>query len=213
MLLLLLSLITSVVLALKRAPPYANAKTVAYPLPDRPLYAWADAKAKALCGYGYAHIYAYAYTTPAATSASGFAMVEFNAKPVPGNSPVLYWGPYMTASTKIYVKGTIGSYRGLRAALDIGFRIYDYKQGKWTIDPYKSWCVTLKEGVYNKTYKISKTYDCTNDYNEVEKYTITGLARGFAACIGGQECEVVVDFYYSQKLVYITYLELKGLGE
>lgn len=208
---LLVGSVIPAILALKRSPPYANAKIEEFEFADPPWFAQADAKAKALPEYGYAYVYAYVFTTPAARSSTAYAEVEFNANPVPGNSPVLDWSFYITGSTTIYVKGTVGSQGALAARLNIGFQIYDYKQGKWVPDPYKYGLKRLGEGVYNKTYKISKSFDCSNDYSDVDKYTITSFAEASAQCIGGATCEAVVDFYtgeYPERVVFVCSIEL-----
>ena len=214
--LLWFTIVTSLIMAAKRAPPYANAKVSEFEYPDPPWFASADAKAEALPGYGYAYVYAYVYTSPAATSSTASAGVEFNANPVPGNSPVLGWVPSITGSATIYVKGNIGSQGALSAKLYIGFDIYSYQQGKWVHDPYKSKYVTLGEGVHNKTYKIEKTSDYSEDAGIVEKYTITSYTRATAQRLEGAECEAVVDFYtgkYPERVVFVSSLGLTWPGE
>lgn len=128
----------------------------------------------------------------------------------------LDWVPSITGSATIYVKGNIGSQGALNAGLRIGFDIYAYKEGKWVLDPYKSKSIKLGEGVYNKTYKVEKTSDCSGDVGVVEKYTITSYCIASAQCLGDAECEAVVDFYtgkYPERVVYVSSLELTWPGE
>lgn len=196
-----------IILALKRVPPYANAKVEKYKFPDPPWFAEAEVKAKALPGYGYACV----FTTPMARASTACAEVEFNAYPVPGNSPVLDCFFHITGSTTIHVKGTVGSQGTLAARLNVRFQIYDYRQGKWVPDPYKYGLKRLGEGVYNKTYKISKSFDYSNNHSDVDKYTITSFAKASAQCIGGATCEAVVDFYtgeYPERVVFVCSIEL-----
>jgi len=210
--LLLLSSTVFTVLAEKRAPPYANAKTYALPLPSG--YASADADVIAKPGYGRARLLAVAHVLGGMEGeAYASSYVEFNADPLPGNSPALSWAPRIYAETYFHIKGTIIDVGGAQDhRLIISCNVYYNESGHWEFYGciYRSF---RNPGDYNSGHVLGKCFDVYA--MDIEEFTVTAKCSDVAAasCRQGPCPELygAVDFYsegYPYKYIYVPYLEL-----
>jgi len=211
LLLVLLTITTALVIvsAYKRAPPYANARV------DYLAYENAVADAKAEPGYGRAYLYSYISIPPGIGGADlATSEVEFNGDPVPGNSPVVSYLPYVYEESYFHLKGTVDLGDYSFGYIWIEIKTYVYKNGNWELYYSNEIHEVFYEGTYNEGHLLSGYVEISD--TSVEKVTATPFVSTevYGYCSENEVCpwiQGVADFYtngYPYNYVYVPYIEV-----